>query len=94
MFDSLTPPRWGGSKSLGSNDFRINPHLRAKFGCSQTVVSKGGGGTDRHTQRDTAALSTIKFNIVDGNAMAMNFWSRTQCEVTVWIGKGRVTNRI
>ena len=48
-----------GKICLGSNDSRINPHMRAKFGCSQTVVSKnGGGGTGRHThtQRDTAVL--------------------------------------
>ncbi len=52
-------------------------------------VEKSVVQTDTHTQRDTAALY-----IVDGNAMVMDFWSRTQCEVTVWIGKGRVTNII
>ena len=54
-----------GQIVLGSNDSRINPHMRAKFGCSQTVVSKQRGGglqTDKHTgthiQRDTAGLYT------------------------------------
>ena len=56
---------WGGVGKicLGSNDSRINPHMRAKFGCSQTVVSKKGGvqtdthtHTHTHTQSDTAAL--------------------------------------
>ena len=64
--------------------------MHAKFGCSQTVVSiKGGVKTDTHTHK-----GTLQHYIVDGNAIVMDFWSRTQCEVTVWIGKGRVTNRI
>ena len=47
-----------GTICLGSNDSRIIQHTRAKFGCSQTVLSKKGGGvqTDTHTQRDTPAL--------------------------------------
>ena len=43
-----------GQICLGSNDSRINPHMRAKFVCSQMVVSDRQ--TDTHTQRDTAAL--------------------------------------
>ena len=41
---------------LGSNDSRINPHMPAKCGCSQTAVSKRGGGyghTDTQTHRHT-----------------------------------------
>ena len=52
---------------LGSNDSQINPHMRAKFGCSQTVVStkkKGGGGTtDRQTDRQTDTKGHCSFII-------------------------------
>ena len=54
------PPPWCGVGQivLGSNDSRINPHMRAKFGCSQKVVSKKGGGTDRHTRTpDVSSLT-------------------------------------
>ena len=37
-----TPLGGVGKIVLGSNDSQINPHMRAKFGCSQTVVSKRG----------------------------------------------------
>ena len=40
-----------GQICLGSNDSRINPHMHAKFGCSRTVMSKKGGGTDRETDK-------------------------------------------
>ena len=46
-----------GQICFGSNDSRINPHMRAKFSCGQTVLSKKSGvQTDRQTdtQRDTA----------------------------------------
>ena len=50
-----------GQIVLGSNDSRINPDMRAKFGCSQTVVSKqrGGGGyrqTSTHAHTDKGTL--------------------------------------
>ena len=56
-----TPPWCGvGQIVLGSNDSRINPHMRAKFGCNQKVVSKGGGGADRHTRTvQTCQVSRI-----------------------------------
>ena len=63
FFDFLTPPqtplrpRWGGVDQicLCSNDSRINPHMRAKFPCSQTFVSKKGREvqTDTHTHIHT-----------------------------------------
>ena len=40
---------------FGSNDSQINPHMRAKFDCSQTVVSKKGGYRQTDTQRDAVA---------------------------------------
>ena len=53
---ALKLPRGGvGQLLLGSNDSRINPHMRAKFGSCQTVVlEERGVQIDR--QRDTAAL--------------------------------------
>ena len=45
---------------LGSNDSQINPHMRANYGCSQTVVSKKGRiQTDRHTYRGTLQLYIV-----------------------------------
>ena len=42
-----------GQIFFGSIDSLINPHMRAKFGWSQMVVSKKKGvQTDRHTQKD------------------------------------------
>ena len=58
-FEFLTPqtpplrPPWSGSIFVGSNDSRINPHMRAKFGCSQADMSKKRGGTDRQTDTHT-----------------------------------------
>ena len=57
-----------GQICLGSNDSRINPHMRAKFCCSQTVVSKKGGyrQTERHTDRHTHThKGTLQLYIVD-----------------------------
>ena len=57
-----------GQICLGSNDSRINPHImRAKFGCSQTVVSKkevaggggGGGGGQTDAHKGTLQLITV-----------------------------------
>ena len=65
FFDPLNSPLGGvGQICLGSNDSQINPHMRAKFGCSQTVMSEKMGGTDTQTdtQRDTAALCSRYVN--------------------------------
>ena len=46
-----------GQFFLAENESHIYPNMCAKFGCGPTVVSKGGGGTDRQTdrQREPAA---------------------------------------
>ena len=65
---------------LCSNDSRINPHMRAKFGCSQRVVSKKGRyrhtetqthrhtDTQTHRHTDTHTKGHCSFIIVDGLA--------------------------
>ena len=67
---SWHPLGWGGVGQicLGSNDSRINPYMRAKFGYSQMILSKKWGvQTDRHahTQRDTAALYSRQYSFVN-----------------------------
>ena len=37
-----------GQFFLGGSQSRIYPHMRAKFGCCPTVVSKKGGGLQTH----------------------------------------------
>ena len=51
---------------LGSNNSQINPHMRAKFGCSQTVVStkKKGGGYYRQTDTKGHCSFIIEVKIV------------------------------
>ena len=55
---------------LGESQSRIYPNVCAKFGCGPMVVSKkrGGGGTDRQTdrQRDTAALYSRWGDVLKG----------------------------
>ena len=53
--------QWGGWVTFfGSIDSRINLHTRAKFGCSQTVVSKkGGGGLQTDTHKGTLQIYFI-----------------------------------
>ena len=53
----------GMSNCFGSNDSQINPHMRAKFGCSQTVVSKKWGGvqTDTHAHKGTYSRLVNKY---------------------------------
>ena len=66
-FDPLKSPLPGpgvGQICLGSNDARINPHMRAKFSCSQTVVSKKRGvqtnrQTDRHAHTHTTGHCSL-----------------------------------
>ena len=56
-----TPPLvWGGVGQivLGSNDSRINPHMRAKFGCSQKVLSKKKRGGYRQTHTHTRRVKS------------------------------------
>ena len=72
----LRPP-WGGvgQMFLGTNDFRTNLCMRAKFGCCQTVVSKKRGeGTDRHTHMHTHK-GTRQLYIVDANVIQIRDWS-------------------
>ena len=46
------------SNFFGSNDSQINPHMRAKFDCSQTVVAeKRGVQTHRGTLQLALALA-------------------------------------
>ena len=56
-----TPPWCGvGQIVLGSNDSRINPYMRAKFGCSQKVLSKKKRGVQTDTQaHQTCQVSRI-----------------------------------
>ena len=52
---------WGGSNFFGLKLFRINPHnWRAKFGCSQTVVSEKKGIQDRDTHTHKGTLQLYK----------------------------------
>ena len=64
-----TPPLvWGGVGQivLGSNDSRINPHMRAKFGCSQKVLSKKKRGvTDRHTHTRRVKSHGLPVSLTD-----------------------------
>ena len=53
------------TREEGSNDSQINPDMRAKFGCSQTVLSKKGC-TDRQTK------GHCSYNIVEDDATNRN----------------------
>ena len=57
----LKPPGtpWGGVGQFCVGEYKshINQHMRANFGCGQTVVSKKGGGV-----RETGASPPIFVN--------------------------------
>ena len=49
-----------GQLFLGSNNYQIYPHMRAKFGCDPMVVSKKTGvQTDRQTDKGTLQLYIV-----------------------------------
>ena len=57
-------PPWGGVGQLfflAENESHIYPNMCAKFGCGPMVVSKnkGGGGTDRQTDKGTLQLYIV-----------------------------------
>ena len=68
---SWHPLGWGGVGQicLGSNDSRINPYMRAKFGYSQMILSKKWGvQTDRpHTHK-----GTLQLYIVDSTVLSIH----------------------
>ena len=58
----ILPLGGGGSFFLGESQSRIYPNMCAKFGCGPTVVSKrGGGGTDRHTDKGTLQIYIVDY---------------------------------
>ena len=61
VYVSGIPLGWGGSFFLAESQSRIYSNICAKFGCGPTVVSKKGGGGDRHTDK-----GTLQLYIVDG----------------------------
>ena len=76
---------WVHQICLGSNDSRINLHMRAKFGCSETVVWKKGGQVAVTAYKlflavsiltRTFSQSGLPDNVVDCQTTASGFLAR------------------